>query len=240
MRTRRRRRGRTTSKVAQSRKGDGLSERPTAVRRRSSPDPTVVLWRALGSIELCAALLGLLGAASLAASLLPQMPLEVRTGASPLAEWLLGRREQFGSLTPWMQAMSLFDVAHSWWFRLLIATLGVSLSVAVLRRAHAVLGASGRAVPRARRSPAGSRSQARLVRTIGSSLAEADARGVVVRTLRSLGYRLDAASAVVEPAVLRATRRRWARYGSLAAHVGLLLVLCASAVGAVTGFRDNN
>jgi len=222
-------------------KGDGLSDRPTAVaRRRSSPDPTVVLWRALGSIELCAALLGLLGAASLAASLLPQMPLEVRTGASPLAEWLLGRREQFGSLTPWMQAMSLFDVAHSWWFRLLIATLGVSLSVAVLRRAPAVLGASGRAVPRARRSPAGSRSQARLVRTIGSSLAEADARGVVVRTLRSLGYRLEAASAVGEPAVLRATRRRWARYGSLAAHVGLLLVLCASVVGAVTGFRDNN
>ena len=88
------------------------------------------LWRFLGSTPLAAVLLAVLLLASLAASLLPQMP------ADPAAReaWLSAVELRYGNATGLLHALGWFDAYHAPWFLALLIALLLNTLICTVQR----------------------------------------------------------------------------------------------------------
>lgn len=203
--------------------------------RGGGRDPVSALWAALASARLAAAGLGLLSLALLLGALLPQVGPTVRADAAAYAAWLQERREGLGAATPLLDRLGLFAIHRSWWFRLLLTWLGLSLGVYVLSRLE----------PAWRRGHAGSRWGAPFAGagfvpvaelTVPTPVEEAVERAAAA--LRSLGYKVRGAGQGERERHLRAERNRWYRLANVASHLGAAVLLLAAAAGHVLGWQE--
>lgn len=188
-------------------------------------------WRVLVAKSTAVTLILVLGALTLAGTLLPQLPDEALADAVGLARWLEQVRPRLGSATDVLLRLRLLDVFHSPVFAVLAGALALSTLACTLNRTPSIW--------RAVRSPRHEVSAHALGHAPQVRLALAGDPHRVIREvsghLRARHYRVGAGSA---PGTLWAERFRYAALATLVAHAGLVLVLAGVGVTAMTGFRE--
>ncbi len=176
------------------------------------------VWRTLRSMRTALVLLLLLALASVAGSLIPQLP----NSPDRVANYLQVHRF-WGSF---LHRAGFFDVYGSWWFVLITTLLVVSLFACLVPRTRAIAH-SVRSRPVQARELDGFPNHTRLA----VNAAPPDALGAALRTLRRRRYRTAAGATQVaaEKGVLR-------EVGSLMFHWAFLLLILGVIVGKGTGF----
>jgi cytochrome c biogenesis protein ResB len=92
------------------------------------------LWRLFSSTQLAAIVLLVVALASALGALFPQAPSQATRDSAVYAQWLASAQGHYGSWFDFLDAMSLFDVYGSWWFRSLLALLAFSLIISTAER----------------------------------------------------------------------------------------------------------
>ncbi len=203
---------------------------------RSAEDLVNLLWRLFSSAQVAAVGLGLLGAALVAGALIPRASVQVRSSTRAYEAWLDERREVFGPAVPILDALGLFNLYNSWWFRLLLCWLAVSLGVYVFARTERrIHPRRGTLTPTTR--PAAARSVS-LSSVLSSHQDVEDAARAAEHGLRSCGYAIRSARTGSEGVHLLAERNRWHRLANVASHLGMAGMLIAAAVGQLTGWQE--
>jgi hypothetical protein len=99
--------------------------------KSSRPDPLSILWHFLAAPQALLALLALLLLTLVAALLIPQLPLSARGDA---LQWLATQPSLAGSGL--VRGLRLYDLAHSFWLRLLLGLLAALLLVRLAEAAE--------------------------------------------------------------------------------------------------------
>jgi cytochrome c biogenesis protein len=180
------------------------------------------VWRFFSSIRLTLVLLILLAAVSILGTVIPQREgmLEFARGLSP------GMLEVF-------RALDLFDVYHSFWFRIIISVLALNLIVCSLDRLPATL-RRFRSVPRPDREKPFEETPPEHRLHVDRPVAEAaDAAAALFRKRYRKVARKDGPAGVF----LYGERGRLSLFAVYVVHLSVLLILAGSIVGSVLGFE---
>ena len=203
---------------------------PTKVPHESTVDR---VWNSLSSMRLALVLIFGIALLSFVGAVITQAPVGMTTTSSQYLEWLQRVRPRYGALTDLISGLQLFTVATSIWMRLLLGLLAVSTFVCTLNR------------------------WPRIWRSVFDPPVKADASvlaGLAVRrdaildlkaepevplatALANRGYRVlieDEDSGMS----LYADRYRYARLGTLVAHLALVGILAGTVASSLMGFRD--
>lgn len=110
----------------------GSASEAMTIRRRlaeqwDSRDVLSSLWRLFASPWTTIVLLLALGLLICATVLLPQLPSEAALDPVAASVWLASFRAQYGLLAEWMVRLSLINLIHSAWLRVLLGLLGFNL-----------------------------------------------------------------------------------------------------------------
>ncbi len=92
------------------------------------------LWRLFSSAQLAAAVLLAIALASALGALFPQAPRQATRDSAIYAQWLASTQVRYGRWFGVLDALSLFDVYNSWWFRALLALLALGLITGTTER----------------------------------------------------------------------------------------------------------
>jgi hypothetical protein len=111
---------------------------PTPDARR--PEPLSILWRVFTAPQTMMVLMGLIALSLVLSTLIPQIPPEARQ--DPQA-WLSTQEGLLGQNRGAAAALGLFDVLHSFWFRLLLVLAGLALLVWIVESAEVAWRATG-------------------------------------------------------------------------------------------------
>lgn len=208
-------------------------ERDLAVR---TSDVLGRLWRFFISMRTGLALILLLAIMTLAGTLLAQVPAEFRGDPQAYADWLEAIRPKYGGWTGLLDALGLFHVFTSIWFRAVVAMLAVSLCACSVNRAPRLW---KRAVhPRTRMTEA-FYEHAPLHERIPADETPDAAVTAVRAAFRSRRYR-TAVERDGDTVHVYGDRFRWAPFGTVVAHLSLVLVLFGAVAGVTWGFRDES
>jgi len=188
---------------------------------KTSKEPHA-LWRFFSSVRLTLALLILLAAASILGTVIPQ-----REGMVEFA------RRLSPAMLEVFEALRLFDVYHSFWFRFLISALALNLVVCSLNRLS----------PTLRRL----RSQPRPDRTKPFEETPPHRRFPVSRPVEEVTVRAEALlhgrtanrarKDTTNGSFLYGERGRFSVFGVYIVHLSVLLILLGSILGSLTGFE---
>jgi len=209
------------------------STRPTSL----SPwltNPTGQLWHTLTSVRLALILILLIAVATLAGTLLDQVPESVAGNSASYDRWLDGARDRYGVFTNPMAHLGLFHVFSSIWFRGLIALLVANIIVCTVNRWSSIRAQVFS--PRVRMNPVYF-DRARVGAAFSVSLPAATAAGAVRKGLRSAGYRSLTDDG--ESVAMYADRFRFSRLGTFLTHLSLVLLLIGAIMGHVWGWKDD-
>jgi hypothetical protein len=156
---------------------------PTPSARR--PEPLSILWHVLAAPQTLMVLMGLIALSLALSTLIPQIPPEARQDPQ---SWLSTQTGLLGQNNGVAAALGLFDVVHSFWFRLLLVLAGLALLVWIVESAEVAWRAAGagRWTPDALASWAGNAPSSRA----SSSLPPDNAMARLRDLLRQHGYRL--------------------------------------------------
>lgn len=223
-----------------------MSAATAGVRAERRRDVYDVIWEVLTSVRLAIAIVVVLAVASLIGALLiqPVQTVDPRLLADPAQReaFLEFARDRYGFLggalaPPWLRDLTvlgldrlgLFDVFNAGWFRVLLLVLAASVTMCTLNRLepvwqtirHPLVRRSDHhyAISKARRAVAGSSPEA--LRTV----------------LTRRRYKLFEARDPDGTVHLHGDRNSWARGGTLASHLALLILLVSGAVGTLFGFE---
>ena len=176
-----------------------------------------------------------LGVLTLLGTLLMQVEPEVRADAAAYQQWLAGTPTQrYGGWTAILDKLGLFHVFSTWYFMGLFALLSLSILACSINRAPRLWRVATK--PRTTMSDV-FYDHAPLRATVdlpvdGAAAAEQRADRAACRALprrRRPGRHGTA---------LYADRFRWGPFGTVIAHLSLILVMLGFVVSASTGFRD--
>jgi len=187
-------------------------------RRLTLRQSVAFAWRTLRSMRTALVLLLLLALASVAGSLIPQIPNSPeRVGQFVRAHEVIGEV---------YRRVGLFDVYGSWWFVLITALLFTSLVACLLPRSRAHLRAIGQRPVQAREIDAFP-----LVRGVRVVAPPAEAAAAAASVLRRRRFRVatEGTSVAAEKGALREA-------GSLVFHWAFVLLLIGAIVGKGTGY----
>lgn len=206
--------------------GDGLAIRPG--------HRTAAAWRVFTSMRTALAMILCLAVLAVIGTLVIQAPTGVATDRRAYAAWLEAIRPRYGRWTALLDDLQLFSVFSSIWFRSLVVGLTTSTMACSANRFRRLWRAAVH--PRTRMTAAfyDRAPSSASVRT----LVDPDA---ALRDLRRIfnGHRFRV---VVEregdDVHIYAERFRWAPFGSLLAHLSLVLILVGGLVGSTWGFRN--
>lgn len=208
--------------MAQASYRDGTS-RPTK-KDWSDLDPFRLLWRGLVSVRFALGLIGFLALASLAGTLIPQLPVEMRGNLVAETQWLDFQRERFGFLTDPMETLGLFQVFRSLWFVSGLALLVVSVCVCTANR-----------LPPVWRNVF--QPQTRVpdeYLTRGESTVVASPQtDALTRHLQKRRYRVTT-NVEGDSTYLFADRYPWAQFATFVSHLALILFLAGGFVTVIT------
>ncbi|HWO93700.1 MAG TPA: cytochrome c biogenesis protein ResB [Dehalococcoidia bacterium] len=186
-------------------------------------DPFRSLWRLFTSVRFAFALTGFLAFAGLLGVLIPQIPLAMRDNAPAIDAWLLEQGGKFGALTEPMYRVGLFNVFGSWWFRILLGVLVVSVTVCTANRMPPTF----RNVFRPRERVPDSYFERARSRAGAANVAGVDA---LVQTFRRRRYRVKRFDEQDGVTYLFADRFAWAQLATFVSHLGLIVVLAGAVV----------
>ncbi len=197
-------------------------------------NPTGQLWHTLTSVRLALILILLIAIATLAGTLLDQVPASVASDPTAHARWLDGLRGRYGVFTDVMDRAQLFNVFGSIWFRGLIALLVANIIVCTINRWPSIR--SQVFTPRVRMNPAYF-DRARVGASFNVTLDTPVAAAAVKKGLRRAGYR--ALTDDGESVAMYADRFRLSRLGTFLTHLSLVLILVGAIMGTLFGWKDD-
>jgi len=195
--------------------------------RWSDFDPFRLLWRGLVSVRFALGIIGFLALASLAGTIIPQLPLEMRGNPAAEAGWLEFQRGRFGFLTDPMDALGLFEVFRSLWFVSALALLVVSVCVCTANRLPPIWRNVFRPQTRV--------PDEYLARGEATVMA-APQTEALTRQLRKRRYRVTA-TVDGDATYVFADRYPWAQFATFVSHLALILFLAGGFVTVATA-RD--
>lgn len=180
-------------------------------------------------------LIFLLAAAVLAGTLLRQVPPSILANPASYAQWLENARGAYGPfLTDVFEALLLFDVFHSIWFRLLLGLLTVNILVSSIDRWKGIWTAAFGT--RTRMGDAffeHTRFNAVLTPALPVSTTAERITGALSDTRYRVQTQVDA-----DAVAIYADRNRLSGFGSFLSHVSLVLILAGATVESLWGFSD--
>jgi cytochrome c biogenesis protein len=180
------------------------------------------------------ALMLALGVFALIGTLVAQAPAAVLADRRAYVGWVAMMRATYGPWTAPLDALQLFKVFDSIWFRATMAMLVVSILACSARRARGLWASVNR--PPAAVSVAffeHAPRRASIDTPLDPDRAARAARAVLAG--RRLRVVVDARA---NATTVYADRHRWAVVGSLALHVSLVVILLGAVLGATAGFRN--
>ena len=194
------------------------------------------IWNVLGSIRFGVVLIALTATSVFLGTVIMQAPGDVQASPELFAAWILGPRGRYGE--PWssiFEALELYRVFQSLWFRGLLALLSLSIMVNVASRTPGIIAVVRRPPVKV---PTRFFSRAPLQVTVSFPVPPDGIRPQLATDLGRKGYRTiawDDGSALA----IYADRNRYGKYGTFANHLGLIIILGAGVLGNVTGWRED-
>ena len=197
-------------------------------------NPTGQLWHTLTSVRLALILILLIAVATLAGTLLDQVPASMAGNSTAYNQWVDSVRGRYGIFTDVMARVQLFQVFSSIWFKGLIALLVANIVVCTINRWTSIR--TQVFSPRVRMTPAYF-DRARIGSSFSVSLDAPAAAATVRKGLRSAGYRSVTEDG--ETVAMYADRFRLSRLGTFLTHLGLVLILVGAIMGGLFGWKDD-
>jgi cytochrome c biogenesis protein len=179
---------------------------------------------------LALALLGLVG------TLLVQAPTGLQDNPQAYAAWLDSVRPKYGGWTNVLDTLGFFNVFNSVWFRGITVLLMTSVLACSINRAPHLWKLTVH--PRTKMSESFF-GHAPLTMTTTVQTAPETVAATIEHALRARRFRT-----LVEPdgdvIHVYADHNRWGPFGTVIAHLSLVLILVGALFGATLGFRDEN
>ncbi len=192
------------------------------------------VWGFFTSVRLALVLILAIAAAVFAGTLIDQVPPGVLGNSAAYAQWLERERGRYGFWAGLFDALRLFNVFHSLWFRILIGLLVANVIVCSLNRWQGIWAtAFGTRV----RMGDAFFQHARFHASFPAAMSTDEAARRAGRALRGARYRVQTQADETSVAIL-ADRNRFSRFGTYFSHLSLVLILAGALVGNVWGFSD--
>jgi cytochrome c biogenesis protein len=178
------------------------------------------------------ALILFLAALALVGTLVAQVPAGVAADPAAYESWLASMRQKYGGWANVIDALGLFSVFGSIWFKGGVVLLSTSVLACSANRAPLLWRQATR--PRTSVSAAFI-AHAPLTETVDTDAGPVEARAALEGALRGRGFR-TLAGEDGQSVALYADRFRWAPFGTVIAHLSLIFILAGAVLGQ-TGFR---
>lgn len=196
------------------------------------------LWGFFTSMRLALALmLGLAGFALLG-SVLIQAPPGMAADPAAYDAWLQGLKPRYGGFVNVFDKLGLFSIFNSIWFRGLAVALTTSILACSIKRTPTLWKAAVH--PRTRVSDA-FYTAAPYSETIATTASPDDALTAARRVFRASRFRTvvdaDPSAGVTH---LYIDQNRWAPFGTVIAHLSVVVVLAGAIIGSTFGYRDES
>jgi cytochrome c biogenesis protein len=194
------------------------------------------LWRFFVSRRTGLVLILALGLMSLVGTLLEQAPAEVRADPQAYAGWLDSVRPKYGGWITVLDHAGGFAAFSSWWFKGTLVLLSTSIIACSIHRIPLL---RKRSRPPVTRPPEAFFDRAPLTGTVPSGQDAPVALERATEQLRRSHYRTTSYPGPGgRGGAVCADRFRWSPFGSIAAHLGFVVVLVGAFLSATTGFKD--
>ena len=204
------------------------------VRRLSARRVLATPWNLLTSMRFSLVVMLAMACLGLVGTLVIQVPPGIAADPAARADWLAGVRPRYGGWTDVLDRLQLFSVFGSIWLRGLVALLASGLIACMIRRAPRLWHLATQ--PRVTVGD-GFFAHARQHDEI---VVRGDAADLTTRVIGVFGRRRHRVLVEDDGAVnFYADRFRWAPFGSLIGHLGIVVILAGAIVGSLLGFRDN-
>src|SRR5512141_852999 len=194
------------------------------------------LWATFTSMRLALALMLGLALLGLAGSLIIQAPAGVAGDQAAYNAWLQGLKPKYGGFTTIFDKLGLFSVFSSVWFRGLAVALTTSILACSIKRAPTLWKASVH--PRTRMTDTFYAS-APYSQSVATLATAQDALAITQRVFRANRYRtvvdVDEKSRTTH---LYVDQNRWAPFGTVIAHLAVVVILVGGMAGSLLGYRD--
>jgi cytochrome c biogenesis protein len=205
-----------------------IRERSSRVRW-SDLDPFRLLWRGLVSVRFALGLIGFLAVASLVGTVIPQVPVEMRSNPVAVAQWVEFQRGRFGFFTGPMDTLGLFEVFRSLWFVSGLALLVVSVCVCTANRLPPIW--------RNVFTPQTRVPDEYLNRSDATVAVDTPNVGALTRQLQKRRYRVTTTQENSATYVF-ADRYPWAQFATFVSHLALILFLAGGFVTVITAREE--
>lgn len=192
------------------------------------------LWRIFTSMRTALILMLMLALLALVGTLVVQAPAGMSSDPQAYAAWLDTVRPKYGGWTGPMDMLGAFNVFASWWFKGIMVLLTTSILACSVNRFKGLWKTAIH--PRTRMTPVfydRAPHSERIEATEAPDAALAD----VTRAFRSHRFRTVVERDGDEISVY-ADRFRWAPFGTLMAHISLVMILVGALVGSFWGYRN--
>ncbi|MDO8671120.1 MAG: cytochrome c biogenesis protein ResB [Dehalococcoidia bacterium] len=189
-------------------------------------------WRLFTSIHLAIVLLVLIVMASIAGTFVPQAPAGIASHPAEYAQWLQEMRGKFGPAANAFFALGMFDLYDAWWFKSLLALLGLNVVFCTINRLPTIIRSVF--VPAVRLSDSYYNSMPSRISLPPSS----EGLEALSSTLRGRRYKV-----LVEQEggaiYVHGDKNGWAKLGTLATHAAILLAIIVAILGGFMGFAED-
>lgn len=192
------------------------------------------VWRLLVSMRTALVLTLALAALAVVGSLVVQAPPDVGADGRAHAAWIDAVRPRYGVWTAVLDRLQAFTVFTSIWFRACVAILTVSLLACAATRTRRLW---QRAVHPSTSFASVDDTRVMLQARFTTPLGPAAAMALVEAALGRRRYRVTRATGSTSTDLV-AVRNRWAPFGSVVAHLSILVILLGAVVGAALGFHE--
>lgn len=190
------------------------------------------LWHVFISMRTGLALILFLALLGLIGTLVAQVPAGLAADPAAYQQWLAGVRPKYGGWTNVLDALGLFSVFGSVWFKGTVVLLSTSLVACSINRTPLLW---RQAVHPRTAVSTGFLEHAPLSEQVDATATPATASALLEQQLRARGYRTLVEADGRDVAVY-ADRFRWAPFGTVVAHLSLIFILAGAVLG-TTGFR---
>jgi len=192
------------------------------------------LWRIFTSMRTALILMLMLSVLGLVGTLVVQAPAGMASDPQAYAAWLDTVKPKYGGWTAPMDMLGAFGIFGSWWFKGIMILLTTSILACSVNRFKGLWKTAIH--PRTRMTPV-FYDRAPHSERIDAVVAPDAALADVTKTFKSAHFRTVVERDGDEIAVY-ADRFRWAPFGTLMAHISLIMILVGALMGSFWGFKN--